>query len=107
MQNNTLLDKLNDLKNTYYQNNSKKTFFKNKQKLDCADMVSKSIDINTLMHNTFFQFENTNKLFFQYTVFKTFATDNNVNYILDSFMKLLEDIINTYGSFVSQRFLYL
>lgn len=99
MQNNHLLDKLNDLKNTYYQNNSKNTFFKNKQKLDCADMVSKTIDINTLMHNTFFQFENTNKVFFQYTVFKTFATDNNINYILDNFMKLLENIIYTCGSF--------
>lgn len=99
MQRDNLHDKLNELKNTYYQNNTKNTFFKNKQKLDCADMISNSIDINTLMHNTFFQFENTNKLFFQYTVFKTFATDNNINHILNCFMNLLEEIINNYGSF--------
>ena len=99
MQSDNLLNKLNELKNTYYNNNSKKTFFKNNQKLDCADMVSKSIDINTLIHNTLFQLENSNNLFFQYTIFKTFATNNNINQILDYFMNLLENVIDTYGSF--------
>ena len=48
MQNENLLDKLNNLKDTYYQNNTKNTFFKNKQKKNCAEMISNSINMNTL-----------------------------------------------------------
>lgn len=100
MQNENLIDKLNNLKDTYYQNNTKNTFFKNKQKKNCAEMISNSINMNTLLENTIFQFENTNEIFFQYTVFKTFANDNIVSHILDYLMNLLESTIATYGSFI-------
>jgi hypothetical protein len=97
--NNDLCERLDTLKNTYYQTNSKNTFFNGKQKKECAKIVSGTIDMQTLLINTCFQLGNTNKIYFQYSIFKTFATDENVNQILDFLLQLLENIIDKFGSF--------
>ena len=56
MNKNDLQDKIKNLQDTYYQNNKKNTFFKNKQKYDCAETITQQVNINTLLQNTIFLF---------------------------------------------------
>lgn len=91
-------DKIEELRNTYYQNNSKNVIFKKKQKNDCANIISQNINLQELLHHTFIV--NENIIIFRYTIFKTFASNENQKYILQYFSNILIHLINTYSSFI-------
>jgi hypothetical protein len=77
--------RINELTSQYYSDNKKNMFFKSNQKMECASVVSNQIGINELIQNTIFLIPDTNSVFMDYTVFKTYATPDNypkiVNYI--------------------------
>ena len=62
--NGDLNNKLESLKNNFYQNNKKNIIFKNEQKKKCATIINQSIDLNVLLQHTFVTFENKNIMFF-------------------------------------------
>ena len=66
---NDILEKINTLKNEYYSENKKNTFFKNGQKFDCANVIVQQMDKTVLFSGILS--EEDNLLFFNYSVFKT------------------------------------
>tara|TARA_B100000886_G_scaffold332246_1_gene284737 strand:- start:349 stop:921 length:573 start_codon:yes stop_codon:yes gene_type:complete len=96
MNKNELQDKIKNLQDTYYQNNKKNTFFKNKQKYDCAETITQQVNIDTLLQNTLFFIHNSNHLFFHYPTFKTFANPNNFENIVHYFINICFEKLKSY-----------
>ena len=67
--NNSILDKIDSLKNNYYTENKKNTFFKNNQKFDCANIIVQQMN-KTDLFNSIIKIDE-NRLLFNYTMFKT------------------------------------
>ncbi len=95
----SLQNKITDLQNNYYSSHSKKTFFKSAQKNDCASSITQQLDLNHLVRHTIYNIPNTNCIFFDYTLFKTFATEMIFEYIVDHLMKITEECIENHNSF--------
>ena len=95
----SLTNKIAQLQNNYYAINNKKTFFKSAQKNDCAASISTHIDFDELIRNTIYNIPQTNRIYFDYTIFKTFATEQCFEWISDRLVQITENCIDTYGSF--------
>ena len=91
------LEQMSQLRETYYKENAKNTFFKNKQKFNCAEVVLQHIPIDTLMQNTFWIVPGTNKVYFEYTVFKQYATPENYIRIVDGVLKACSECVETHN----------
>jgi hypothetical protein len=96
---NDLQEKINKLR-TNFANDNKKGLFSSKQfKFDCANTIVKNIELETLLDSTLIWLPNSNHLFFDYTIFKTYATpeiyDKIIKYVIDK----IAGCINTYGSY--------
>lgn len=94
---NNVLDQVTKLQNDFYSNHSKNTLFKSNQKVECATAVSSQMDVNQLIANTFYILPNTNSIFIDYLIFKTFINPSNYDAAINHAMKLCNDCINTYG----------
>lgn len=93
------LGKINELKDNYYSLNSKNSFFKKSQKLDCAKFISESIDLNTLIDNTVYAIPDKNIIFINYPVFKYYANPENYNQIIEHIINVFKYVIKYYGSY--------
>jgi hypothetical protein len=67
------MKKIEELQRNYFSTNNKNILFKKKQKLDCATNISKSIDLEQVLNMTFYNIGNTNIIYVDYTIFKTYA----------------------------------
>ena len=90
---------IEDFKNRYYLENGKNIIFKKSQKLDCAEKIEEEFNINTLVSHTLKIIPNTNKVYFDYPIFKLFANPNNYDLIFETTIILIEQCISKYGSF--------
>jgi hypothetical protein len=95
---NYFVDSVNRLQNNYYTENKKNTFLKNSQKNDCAEIVSRNFSLSDLISNTVYVIGNTNKIFINYSFFKTYAAVDNYHQIIDKFIDLFLNTIKTFGS---------
>lgn len=93
MKNNGLTSKIEQLQNSYYSENKKKTIFKKQQKYDCAENVTKNLNITELLQNTIFRIHNSNHIFFHYPTFKSFAYPDNFSIIVNHFIDLCFEIL--------------
>lgn len=91
------LDQIAQLRDDYYKENGKNAIFKNKQKFQCAEVVLQHIPIETLIKNTFWIVPGTNKVYFEYPVFKQFATPENYIYIVDQVLKACSECVSAHG----------
>lgn len=66
---NSILEKIDSLKNNYYTENKKNTFFKNNQKFDCANTIVQQMNKTDLFNSIILI--NENQLLVNYTMFKT------------------------------------
>ncbi len=96
---NELLAKINDLKQSYYEENNKHHIFKQKQKLDCAEKISTQIDFQKLLDNTIFIIPNTSHIIFSYPTFKTYAHPGIYNAVIQHTIDKLDYCIQNYGSY--------
>jgi hypothetical protein len=71
--NSSFQDKIAELQSGYYENHTKNRFFKSTQKLECASKITCAFDIHVLFRNTMYVLPNTNHIYFDYPIFKTFA----------------------------------
>ena len=83
-------EKIAQLQTDYYKNNNKNMFFKSSQKLDCAATITGAMDIRSLFENTIYILPNTNRIYFDYPFFKTFATPA----IFESLVTYIYELIN-------------
>lgn len=83
----------------YYQNNGKKTFFKNSQKLDCAKGLSQTFNLEEMIRQTVYRISNSNKVFFNYAIFKLYAHPENYDAIVQSVLNVYDEILLDYSDF--------
>ena len=85
---------LNALQAKFYQDNGKNTFYKNKQKIECAKMICSKYSIEDLIANTIYQIDGSNKVFIDYTIFKLYMNPDTyqpfIYYAFNLFRKVLE-----------------
>jgi hypothetical protein len=96
-----LLDQISQLQEQYYEENAKthNFLYKNKQKIECATAISSQFNLEQLLNHTSYIIPNTNKVFFDYTVFKTYATPELYKTIVDWTTNLFEICIQQYGNY--------
>jgi hypothetical protein len=91
--------RIEELTNQYYSDNKKNTFFKSSQKMECATTVTNEIGIDALIQKTIYIIPNTNCVFMDYTIFKTYATPDNYNKIVGYILSLFDYCIAKYGEY--------
>jgi len=96
---NSLVELMEKAKEEYYQTNSKNTFFKNSQKLNCAKKLNETFDINQMIQQTIFRIGNTNKVLFNYSVFKLYAHPSNYERIIETVIRTYNSILEEYPDF--------
>jgi hypothetical protein len=74
-------------------------FFKQSQKFECATNVVKNLSIDELINNTVFMLKNTNIIYIDYPVLKTFATPEHFDKIVNYICSLIDFCIQTYSNY--------
>ena len=91
--------RITELQNEYYKNTTKSWFQKTAQKADCAVTVSQNIPLDLLFKETFYIIPNTNRVYIDYPLFKTFANPTVYGEIVKYVLGLFTKCIETYGTF--------
>ena len=94
-----LFQKISELQSQYYSGTKKNRFFKTQQKNDCAASIAQQVRLPDLLKHTIYVIQGTNKVYFDYTVFKTYASPSLFEPIIDYFIQLVEYCIATYGCY--------
>lgn len=97
--NSSIHDKITNLQNEYYKANSKRSFFKSSQKIDCATSITDSCELTQLFENAIYIIPGTNRIYFDYPFFKTFANPNIFNALVTYIYTLIHQIIHTYSQY--------
>jgi len=95
--NNEFMEKISDLSSKYYSENKKNIFFKKNQKNDCALSITNAVGIDELIVKTIYIIPNTNSVFLDYTIFKTYATAEYYSNILNYIFSLFQECVTKYG----------
>lgn len=93
-----LMSTIEGLQKQYYKMNNKNSFFKKSQKYECADLVTNQIGIDTILSKCIYVFDN-NKIYIDYSVFKTFANPNNYHDISVFLANNINDCVKLYKTF--------
>lgn len=94
-----LRDQISKAQQDFYQENSKNRFFKNNQKFQCAKQVSQQVDLTKMISLTYFNIPHTNIVYFNYVLFKSYATDEVKDALYQRFCNVIQDVIAKYGVF--------
>ena len=93
------LSKIQTAQSEFYNNQTKKNIFKSAQKNECAHFVTNNVSLEQLIECTAFILPNTNKVYFNYLVFKTYGSPENAKPIYNHIIALIESILTTYDSY--------
>lgn len=96
---NEFLSKIQTAQKEFYNNQAKKSVFKNAQKTECAHYVTSNVKLEHLIESTAFIVPNTNIVYFNYIVFKTYGSPENAKPIYAHITALIETILKTYDSY--------
>ena len=96
--NNVLKEQISQIQNTYYNENNKNRLIKTKQKFTCAENVATNIGLDNLIEKTIF-YDNDNNLYFDYTIFKTYAHPDIYNYIINHIINMVNYGIDNFQRF--------
>ena len=86
-------------KDQYYEGEKKNYFFKKGQKLDCAKKISETFPMEDILKTTVYIIPNTNKIIFNYTIFKLYANESVYNTVIQKVLELYEILINSHNGF--------
>lgn len=93
------VDKMEQAKNNYYEQHKKNRIFKNKQKLECSQSIVNNLDLQKMIQCTIFRIPNTNKIFYNYLVFKTYGSEMISDVFYNYTKSLVEGILKEYHTF--------
>jgi hypothetical protein len=101
----TLQEQIDKFKEDYYSNNGgKKSSMnftgKSRQKTDIAQKVSEQFSLNQLLDRTMYKLPGKNHIFIDYLIFKQYANETNYDEIISHMLRIYDDCIATYGTFV-------
>jgi len=99
MSSQNLLEQIEKFQETYYSQSGKNWFFKSKQKLECAAKISEEFNLHKLIGSTIYLLSDTNRVFFDYTIFKLFANPENYRFTVNYVMSLFTHCIDKFGGF--------
>lgn len=99
MEGDKLINNIKQMKNEFYAKQGKNMFFKSKQKLELATSVANSMNLEDLMQRTIFVIKDTNKVFMDYTIFKSYANPENYQTIAKYILFLLSYCVDNFDSF--------
>jgi hypothetical protein len=91
--------KIKEAQDEYYSDCGKNVFFKKNQKLECAHEITKKIDLDELLHYSMYIIPNTNRIFTDYTVLKTFLCLEVYVPTILKFIDLVEECLSKYGCY--------
>ncbi len=92
-------DKIAQLQQQYYQEHNKNIIFKSKQKTDCATIVSNSFNTTQLFAKTIYIIPNTDKIYFDYILFKSYANPEVFTAFIDYTYNLIHICIQQFKSY--------
>lgn len=95
---NLLKDQINQIQHTYYDENNKNRFIRTKQKFSCAESVATKVGLDNLIEKTIF-YDKDNNLFFDYTIFKTYAHPDMYDYITHHIINMIRYGIDNFQQF--------
>lgn len=95
----SIREQIKEKQDEYYSINTKSLLFKSSQKNLCAEKINKQFDISDLINSTFYQIPETNIVYFDYLLFKTYATPSIYEKIIQTILELFSEIINNHGSY--------
>ena len=95
---NVLKDQINLIQNTYYDENNKHRFIKTKQKFSCAENVATKVGIDNLIEKSIY-YDNDNDLFFDYTIFKSYAHPEIYDYITCHIVNMIKMVLTIFQIF--------
>jgi len=75
------------------------SLFRNTNKLNCAKMVSTNIDVQELIKHTTFIIPNTNKIYIDYVLFKSYAHNEVYDALIKNVIHLFNTCIESHNSF--------
>ena len=93
----SLEEKIFQFREKYYKENKKTTFFKNAQKLACAEEITKQFSIDELLFKSIYV--DCNKIIVNYPLIKTFINPSIYSNILQHVEYLTNMILSNYQSF--------
>lgn len=93
------LQKIKETQEQYYEKHKKNTVFKNNQKLDCAKHVSSNVDLQKMIHYTAVIVPNTNIIYYNYMIFKTYGNEETHIPLYTHVTGLIEILLQTYQTF--------
>ena len=90
---------IDNAKEQFYAQHTKARIFKNNQKLECAKAVSEQVDVMKLIQMTAVIIPNTNKIYINYPLFKTYGHHSISPLFYEHFLVLVQTLVNQYGCF--------
>lgn len=88
------------IKEKFYEDTRKNQLLnKNKQKFQCGEAIQQQISFESLMQKTFWIVPTTNKVYFDYTIFKLYAIPENYNTIVDRVLTFCAQCANEFHYF--------
>lgn len=99
MSTDSLVEMMEKYQQEYYQSQGKNMFFKKGQKQDCAKGVSQAFPLEEMINRTIFLLPQKNKLIFDYTVFKLYATSENYDAIVEKVIEAYDLLLTQYSNF--------
>lgn len=97
--NSDLIQKMEDFKKDFYNTNGTNTLFKKSQKNVCATEMSSNFNLTEMIESTIFIVPGTNNIFFDYTILKLYANDNNYQIVINHMLNLYDIILLEYTDF--------
>lgn len=94
-----LISKMEKFKNNYYKSEGKNMFVKKNQKLEFAKKMSQTFNLEDMIQRTVFVIPGTNKICFDYTIFKLYACPDNYEQIMNYIIGLYDFILLKYPNF--------
>jgi len=95
----SIKEQIKEKQTEYYLTHSKSILFKMSQKNLCAEEINKQFDISDLVKATIYQIPETNIVYFDYLLFKTYVTPTIYEAVIQNILELFAEIINIYGSY--------
>lgn len=96
---NNYYNEIQKTKEKFYESHRKHTIFKNNQKLQCTQHISNELDLQKMIQCTAFVVPNTNIVYYNYMIFKTYGNDENHLIVYDYLVNLVSSILENYSTF--------
>lgn len=91
-------ERIQEIQSQFYSNSGKNFFFKRAQKLQCAQAVASELTPQILLERTFQPIPNTNRIFVNYPMFKTFMCPETYKLSIDYILEMGRSLVEKYGS---------